>query len=93
MLITCSAPADVNNGVGPDGPCLPKLHSFLSDLILGELGILVASRGVAGVLESGMSITSTAAVAKAAGLGRSSSAVRVAWSETPSSTLAGRFAA
>jgi hypothetical protein len=85
------------DGVDPNGPCLPKLHSLLSDLSLAEPGVLAASRGVAGVIESGMSITSTAAVARAEGLWRPLSAVTVtaasvAWPETPSRTLAGRLA-
>ena len=55
-------------GVDPDGPCLPKLHSLFKDLSLAKPGDLDAPRGVATVLESGMSITSTAAVARAEGL-------------------------
>ena len=55
-------------GVGPDGPCLPKLQSLFKDLSLAKPGDLDAPRGVATVLESGMSITSIAVVARAEGL-------------------------
>ena len=72
----------------PDGPCRPKLHSLFTDLSLFTPGDLDASRGVAAsatVLDSGTSITTVPSVAMV-------TASSVAWSETPSSTLAGRFA-
>lgn len=94
--VTCAVPMPLppeQAVVDADGPCLPKLHSMLS-----KPGDLDSSRGggvAATILDSGISITITAAVASAE---RPPSEVTVTvasmgWSETLSSTLAGRFPA
>jgi hypothetical protein len=83
--------------LGP-APCFPKLHSLLNDdLRLAEPGDLAAPRGV-GVCtaNSGISITSTHVVPVEAPVSPSDATVAAAatapWTDTPTSTLAGRFA-